>query len=166
VQELGLADRFLFTGDRPDVPRLLSGLDIFCWLSRGEGMPHVIAEAGAAGLPVVATRDGGTPQQIVDGVSGLFVPHEDPPAVARAVLRLIEQPELRARLGAALRHKVVAEYSIDAVLPQWEALLQRLAAQSGVRSSEGTHRVRGQDGQDSRWEQDHPLHPVHPVHPC
>jgi polysaccharide biosynthesis protein PelF len=125
--ELGLADRLIFTGDRGDVPRLLSGLDLFCWLSRGEGMPHVIAEAGAAGLPVVATRDGGTPQQIRDGISGLFVPHENPPAVARELLRLIEQPELRARLGAALRRKVVAEYSIEAVLPQWQALLDRVA---------------------------------------
>jgi polysaccharide biosynthesis protein PelF len=127
VGELGLAERFVFTGDRADVPRLLSGLDIFCWLSRGEGMPHVIAEAGAAGLPVVATWDGGTPQQIRDGVSGLFVPHENPPAVARELLRLIDQPELRARLGAALRKKVVAEYSIEAVMPQWQALLDRVA---------------------------------------
>jgi polysaccharide biosynthesis protein PelF len=127
VGELGLAERVVFTGDRADVPRLLSGLDIFCWLSRGEGMPHVIAEAGAAGLPVVATRDGGTPQQIRDGLSGIFVPHENPPAVARELLRLIEQPELRARLGAALRQKVIADYSIEAVLPQWQALLDRMA---------------------------------------
>jgi hypothetical protein len=60
-------------------------------------------------LPVVATRDGGTPPQIRNGISGIFVPHENPPAVARELLRLIEQPELRARLGAALRKKVVAE---------------------------------------------------------
>jgi polysaccharide biosynthesis protein PelF len=130
--ELGLADRFLFMGDRPDVPRLLSGLDVFCWLARGEGMPHVIAEAGAAGLPVVATRDGGTPQQIRDGVSGIFVPHEHPPAVAREVLRLLDQPELRAQLGAALREKVVAEYSVEAVLPQWQALLERVTGARGA----------------------------------
>jgi glycosyltransferase involved in cell wall biosynthesis len=134
VREIGIADRFLFTGDRADVPRLLSGLDVFCWLSRGEGMPHVIAEAGAAGLPVVATRDGGTPQQIRDGISGIFVPHESPAAVAREVVRLIEQPELRARLGAALREKVVAEYSLEAVLPQWQALLDYLAGISSGRA--------------------------------
>jgi glycosyltransferase involved in cell wall biosynthesis len=130
VDELGLGDRLVFTGDRADVPRLLSGLDMFSWLSRGEGMPHVIAEAGAAGLPVVATRDGGTPQQIRDGISGLFVPHENPPAVARELLRLIEQPELRARLGAALRQKVIAEYSTEVVLPQWQMLLDRVAGRS------------------------------------
>jgi glycosyltransferase involved in cell wall biosynthesis len=48
------------------------------------------------------------------------------------VLRLIEQPELRARLGAALREKVVAEYSIEAVLPQWQALLERVTGARGA----------------------------------
>ncbi len=126
AQERGLADRMIFTGDRPDVPRLLSGLDIFTWLSQGEGMPHVIAEAGAAGLPVIATRDGGTPQQIEDGISGVFVPHETPPAVAQAMLNLIDQPGQRARLGQALRAHVVRAYSSHAVVPQWEALFQAL----------------------------------------
>jgi glycosyltransferase involved in cell wall biosynthesis len=124
VGELGIADRFVFTGDRADVPRLLSVLDVFCWLSRGGGMPHVIAEAGASGLPVIATRD---------GISGIFVPHESPAAVAREVVRLIEQPELRARLGAALREKVVSEYSIEAVLPLWQALLDYLTGLTSQR---------------------------------
>ena len=104
AREQGLAERLIFTGDRPDVPRLLSGLDIFAWLSQGEGMPHVIAEAGAAGLPVIATRDGGTPQQIEDGVSGVFVPHENPPAVAQAIITLIDNPDERARPGTISAH--------------------------------------------------------------
>ena len=132
AREQGLADRMIFTGDRPDVPRLLSGLDIFAWLSQGEGMPHVIAEAGAAGLPVIATRDGGTPQQIEDGVSGVFVPHEDPPAVAQAILALMDNPAERARLGQSLYAHVVASYSAAAVVPQWEALFEAL----GIRHQE------------------------------
>ena len=82
AEHLGLSDIVTFLGDRSDVPRLMSGLDALVWLSRGEGMPHVIAEAGAAYLPVVATRDNGSEEQIVDGVTGLFVPPECPPAVA------------------------------------------------------------------------------------
>ena len=97
ASELGLNDKILFLGDRPDVPRLLAGLDIFVWLSRGEGMPHVIAEAGAAGLPVIATRDGGTPQQITDDVSGLFVEHESPLEVAGTIVGLMDEPDLRVR---------------------------------------------------------------------
>lgn len=123
-----LGDRLRFLGDRQDVPRLLAGLDIFAWLSRGEGMPHVIAEAGAARLPVVATADNGTLQQIEDGISGLFVPHENPPAVAAGLARLCDDPSLRARLGGALRDHVEREYAVDAVLPRWEALLAEVAA--------------------------------------
>ncbi|TCQ03209.1 glycosyltransferase family 4 protein [Sphingomonas sp. PP-CC-3A-396] len=119
---LGLDTALTFLGDRDDVPDLLAALDIFVWLSRGEGMPHVIAEAGAARLPVIATRDNGSEQQIVDGVSGLFVPHEDPPAVATAITKLIEEPALRTRLGTALRAKVDSEYAVAAVVPRWEAL--------------------------------------------
>ncbi|HEU4752834.1 MAG TPA: glycosyltransferase, partial [Armatimonadota bacterium] len=125
---LGLEGRLTFTGDRKDVPRLLSALDVFVWLSRGEGMPHVIAEAGAAGLPVVATRDGGTPQQIRDGVSGLFVPHERPGAVAEAVRFLVDHPDVRARFGEALRAHVRRRYGAEVVVPQWERLFRRLAA--------------------------------------
>ncbi|MFN8446336.1 MAG: glycosyltransferase family 4 protein [Caldilineaceae bacterium] len=124
--ELGLERAISFLGDRHDVPRLLSGLDIFVWLSQGEGMPHVIAEAGAAGLPVVATCDNGTAEQIIDGISGLFVPHRSPDQVAEALLRLIGEPELRQRLGCELRCKVEREYSTKVVVPRWERLFDEL----------------------------------------
>ncbi|WP_426291623.1 glycosyltransferase, partial [Sphingomonas sp. TWP1-3-1] len=87
-----------------------------------EGMPHVIAEAGAARLPVIATRDNGSEQQIVDGVSGLFVPHESPPAVAAAITKLLGNAALRTQLGTALRAKVDTEYAVAAVCPRWEKL--------------------------------------------
>jgi polysaccharide biosynthesis protein PelF len=121
--QLGLNGEALrFLGDRPDVPRLLTGLDAFVWLARDEGMPHVIAEAGAARLPVVATRDNGTAEQITHGETGLFVPHEAPHAVARALQTLLADPDLRYRLGSGLRCKVKREYSVAAVIPQWESL--------------------------------------------
>ena len=125
---LGLDGTLAFLGDRDDVPDLLAALDVFVWLSRGEGMPHVIAEAGAAGLPVVATRDNGSEQQIVDQVSGLFVPHEDPVAVAAAIGRLLDDGALRARLGTALLEKVDTEYAVAAVVPRWEALFAEVLA--------------------------------------
>lgn len=121
-----------FLGDRPDVPRLLSGLDVFIWLSQGEGMPHVISEAGAAGLPVIATRDNGTEEQISDCESGLFVPHRDPKAVAAAIEKLIADPALRQRLGRNLGHKVTQEYSVAALVPKWEFLFEELCAGANV----------------------------------
>ncbi len=126
---LGLAERLTWTGDRPDVPRLLAGLDVFVWLAQGEGMPHVIAEAGAAGLPVVATRDNGTLEQITDGETGLFVPHRNPEAVAAAVARLLDDTGLRQKLGRALRRKVEREYAVPVVVRQWEALFDGVLAE-------------------------------------
>ncbi|HWK68274.1 MAG TPA: glycosyltransferase family 4 protein [Rhizobiaceae bacterium] len=118
----GLTKAMSFLGDRDDVPALLAALDIFCWLSRGEGMPHVISEAGAASLPVIATADNGSMQQIEHGLTGLFVPHECPAAVAEAVMQLAQDAGLRRTLGAALRRKVEASYSVEVVVPQWLAL--------------------------------------------
>ena len=125
----GLDGVLRFLGDRSDVPALLSAFDVFVWLSRGEGMPHVIAEAGIAGLATVATPDNGATQQIADGVDGLFVPHEDPAAAAAAILRLARDPALRRRLGAALRASAGARYDARVVVPRWRALFDAVLAE-------------------------------------
>ncbi len=125
----GLGGSVTFLGDRDDVPRLLAALDVFVWLSRAEGMPHVIGEAGAAGLPVVATRDNGSEQQLEDGISGIHVPHEDPPAVAAAIERLLDDEPLRQRLGAALRSTVERRYSVEIVVARWERLFDDVLAE-------------------------------------
>jgi glycosyltransferase involved in cell wall biosynthesis len=97
-------------------------------------MPHVISEAGAAGLPVVATRDNGTKEQIADGKTGLFVPHCNPGAVAAGIQRLIADPPLRRQLGDNLRRKVTQEYGVTALIPQWERLFDDvLASREGRR---------------------------------
>ena len=130
ARDLGLDGVLAFLGDRSDIPALLSALDVFVWLSRGEGMPHVVAEAGAAGVPVIATADNGTLEQIEDGVSGLFVPHEAPATVAATIVRLLDDAPLRRRLGDALKAKVRASYSVEAVVPQWEALFDAVRRRS------------------------------------
>src|SRR3954447_7023385 len=123
---LGLDGVLRFLGDRPDVPRLLAGLDVGVWLSRGEAIPPLVAGAGAAGLAVVATRDNGSEEQIAHGETGLFVPHENPRAVADALEVLLADPGLRRWLGDALRRKVERDYSTMAVLPRWEALFEEV----------------------------------------
>lgn len=129
--DLRVRERVAFLGDRDDVPDLLGAFDVFVWLSRAEGMPHVIAEAGAASLAVVATRDNGSEQQLHHGETGLHVPHEDPAAIAAAVGRLLDDEELRRRLGTALRLKVEREYGVDAVVPRWERLFDEVLLEAG-----------------------------------
>jgi glycosyltransferase involved in cell wall biosynthesis len=126
AESLGLSKVLRFLGDRADVSRLLPALDIFVWLSRGEGMPHVIAEAGAAALPVVATCDNGSAEQITHNQTGLFVPPESPAAAAEAICQLLDDPELRCRLGNNLREKVSREYSTAVLLPRWQSLFDEL----------------------------------------
>lgn len=136
----GLAGALTFLGDRKDIPALLSAFDIFTWLSKGEGMPHVIAEAGAAGLPVIATPDNGAVQQIEDGVSGLFVPYGDPNSVAAAMKTLIRSADLRRSFGQALRLKVETHYSVAAVVPQWERLVSKVISERKKAGSTGLFR--------------------------
>lgn len=156
----GLEGALSFLGDRKDIPALLSALDIFVWLSRGEGMPHVIAEAGAARLPVIATPDNGAMQQIEDGISGMFVPYNDPASVARAMEKLIESASLRSTLGNALRLKVETTYSASAVIAQWQALVDTVLRERKALGPTGlfqsfvqggfecsTHRLRPREGQ-------------------
>lgn len=155
-----LDDILSFLGDRKDIPALLSALDIFVWLSKGEGMPHVIAEAGAAALPVIATPDNGALQQIEDGVSGLFVPYNSPSSVADAIIKLSTSASLRETLGQTLRLKVETDYSASAVVPLWERLINDVIVERPASGPTGlfqsflqggfecsTHRLRPRDGQ-------------------
>lgn len=159
AHQRGLATKLQFLGDRKDVPTLLSAFDIFVWLSRGEGMPHVIAEAGAASLPVIATPDNGALQQIEAGTSGLFVPYGDLQAVAQNIVRLINDPALRRSLGDALRRAVEARYTVEAVIPQWERLFSDALSERQTSGPTGlfqsflqggfecsTHRLRPREG--------------------
>jgi glycosyltransferase involved in cell wall biosynthesis len=98
--ELGLGDRFRFLGFRADAPHLMAGFDIFTLSSDTEGLPVAIMEAKALGLPVVATAVGGIPQAVTDGIDGRLVPPGDSASLAAALAEVLDDPELRARLGA------------------------------------------------------------------
>jgi glycosyltransferase involved in cell wall biosynthesis len=103
ARELGLGDDVRFLGSRPDVHRLLGGMDLFTLSSDGEGLPLALAEAMAAAVPPVATDAGGIPEMIRDGVDGYVVRRGDRTALAGHYVRLAQDPALRERLGAAAR---------------------------------------------------------------
>jgi glycosyltransferase involved in cell wall biosynthesis len=115
-------------GDRDDVPDLLGRSDVFVLSTLSEGMPISILEAMAAGLPVVASEVGGIPEIVVDGETGLLVPPGDADALAGALRRLLDDPELRRRLGAAGRARVEEHFDVARSRRAHLALYERLLA--------------------------------------
>jgi glycosyltransferase involved in cell wall biosynthesis len=115
-------------GERHDVPALLAQSHVFVLSSRSEGMPISVLEAMAAGLPVVASSVGGIPEQVVDGETGLLVPPDNPAALACALQCLLDEPELRARMGAAGRRRAVELFDVARFRRDHLALYERLLA--------------------------------------
>lgn len=129
AQSLGIADRVSVLGHREDVPDLLTAADTLLLTSRSEGVPQAVTQALGAALPVVATAVGGVPELVHHEKTGLLVPHGDPHAVAEALLRIARDPALGARLGAAGREHVLADYSLAAMLDKTETLLGALVVE-------------------------------------
>ncbi|HEU4333725.1 MAG TPA: glycosyltransferase family 4 protein [Candidatus Eisenbacteria bacterium] len=122
---LGLGTSVRFLGFREDVNDLLAAADLFVVSSYLEGMGTSTLDAMAAGLPVVATRVGGIPEIVADGETGLLVPPRDPEALAGAIARLAEEPELRRRLAEGGRGRV-REFSADRTEGRMNALYAEL----------------------------------------
>ena len=109
-ERLGVRERVEF-GFRDDVPDLLETLDVVALPSWTEGLPIVLLEAMAHGRPVVATPVGGTPELVTDGETGLLVPPRDPEALAAALRRVLDDPDLARRLGTAARARVAERFT-------------------------------------------------------
>lgn len=124
AREAGIANRVQFLGHRDDARSWLGGCDVYANTSISEGISLTILEAMAAGLPVVATRVGGTPE-IVDETHGRLVPARDREAVAAALRELGGQRELRQRMGAAGRAKVEARFTIEQMVRDYAEVYAR-----------------------------------------
>jgi len=126
VQEAGLQERVRFLGLRKDVPKLLAQADMLLLPSDWEGVPLVVLEAMAAGKPVVATRVGGIPELVEDGLTGILVPPQDPQALAAAIVRLVQDAELRRKMGEAGRRRALEQFDIRKTARQYEKLYLKL----------------------------------------
>jgi glycosyltransferase involved in cell wall biosynthesis len=124
--DLGMADRVTFTGIRSDVPALLSSVDVSVMPSLNEALSNVLLESMAAGAPTVATRVGGTPEALVDDVTGLLVAPGDARALAAAIGRLLDDRSLAVRLGEAARQVIVDRFSVDRMVTSTEQLYLEL----------------------------------------
>jgi glycosyltransferase involved in cell wall biosynthesis len=118
ARELGLDGRAVFAGIRRDVPALMAMSDVFVMCSLWEGLGLVFLEAMATGLPVLATRVSAVPEVVIEGETGLLVAPSDVDDLARAMHRLANDAELRARLGAGGKKRVRSEFDLERMIEE------------------------------------------------
>jgi glycosyltransferase involved in cell wall biosynthesis len=125
--ELGIADRVHFLGHRDDTGDVLAALDVFVVASDREGLSNAMLEALAAGVPVVSTAVSGSEDALApfpDGSAPGVIVGQSGDGLAAALLRLLEDPALRGRMGEAGRRRAAERFSFDGMLDRWEAVLR------------------------------------------
>jgi glycosyltransferase involved in cell wall biosynthesis len=150
---LGLTKHIEFCGLRKDVGNILSTSQLLVLTTNAEGFPITILEAMRAGLPVIATETGGTPESVRHEETGLLVPPRDVTAVRAALIRLLADPALRMRMGEAGRARFEREFGLTAMLGKtldvYEATLKTASRHNGVANpqravgAEAIHAQRG-----------------------
>jgi glycosyltransferase involved in cell wall biosynthesis len=139
-----LASRHLHRGWQDDVFGALAVCDALVLPTHREGFPNVVLEASAAGIPVVTTTATGAIDSVVDGVTGFLVPPSDATALAAALARLADDPDLRRRLGANAAERARREFNSEVI---WEAMadLYKDTSSSMTHQSVTAHGVTGED---------------------
>ena len=131
ASELGIADRLVLTGLRCDIPEIMAAFDIFTLSSLWEGLPRVLPQAMATGLPMVVTACDGNVEAVQEGINGLLVPPGEPPALAQALLKLLHNPAWASQMGTAGRARV-EEFSDRRMVHQIATLYTALLGQKGI----------------------------------
>ncbi len=134
INRAGLSKQVLLAGyrERAEALDILRGSDIFLMPSRSEGIPYALLEAGALGLPILATRCGGIPEVVRDEVEAVLVPPADVQALEAALKALCGNPEQRRQLGIAARQRITAEFSAEATIASTRKAYLKAAQQSRV----------------------------------
>lgn len=125
MDRLGLTGRVSLPGFVEDRSSFYSAISLFALPSRFEGMPNVLLEAMAAGLPSVSSDVSGVGELIEDGVTGRLVPAEDSSRLAAAISELLRDEALMASMGARAKQTVKSEFSVDRMVDALEGLLSR-----------------------------------------
>jgi glycosyltransferase involved in cell wall biosynthesis len=118
----GVAEYVIFTGLRTDVPSVLASLTVSVMPSLNEALSNVVLESMAAGAPTVATRVGGTPEAVIDGVTGILVSPADSTSLADAIVHLLNDRQAAAQLGRAARERIADHFSVRRMVRATEDL--------------------------------------------
>lgn len=133
TDKLGLRGRVHLLGERDDITVILRALDLFTLPSLGEGISNAVLEAMATGLAVVATRVGGNPELVDDGVTGFLVPSRSTGSLSAALQRYLDDPGLIRDHGDAGRMRTLKEFSLSRMFAGYDALYSRVLAKASPR---------------------------------
>jgi glycosyltransferase involved in cell wall biosynthesis len=134
VGELGLGSSVVLAGRVAEASRLLRNFHFSVLASVQESFPNAVVESMAAGVPVVATRVGGIPELVREGVDGLLVPAREPRRLAEAMLTLLREPGLADRLGRSARERIGETFTVEKMIRKTEDLYFRLLEPARARS--------------------------------
>lgn len=133
VGEYGLQSEVCFLGVRDDVLRLMAVADMLVLSSIWEGLPGVVLEAMASGLPVVATAVGGSPELVIEGKTGFLVPPKDPVSLTESIAKVLSlSAEERLQMGQAARVRVKENFTLEKMVASYEELYKKCLQEKGL----------------------------------
>jgi glycosyltransferase involved in cell wall biosynthesis len=136
AKALGIADRLRFLGQRNDVPAIMRSLDLLVLNSKSEAFPLAALEGLASGVAVLSTSVGGVPELINHGENGWLIPSGDQNKLAEAIVLLMTQPELRARLAEKGHQHVATNFTVDKFMAQLEVIYAQTARRKPATQTE------------------------------
>jgi glycosyltransferase involved in cell wall biosynthesis len=121
----GLQKKVRLLGYRTDIPEVLGAVDVFVLPSEWEGNPLCVMEAMAAGKPIIATRVGGIPDLVEDGLSGLLIPPNNENALTKALDKLLQNKSMRQKMGRYASQLASARFDIETMAKAYEKLYEK-----------------------------------------
>lgn len=135
LESLGIRDSVIFAGMLDNTDLELAGADLMVHSAVDEPFSHAVLEGMRAGLPIVATQVGGTPEAVRDGVTGVLVPPRDPESMARAILELVDDPQRLLEMGLAAQQRWRDEFTVDRMMSKVDRFVQGVIQKRGLTDS-------------------------------
>ncbi len=127
AQSSGLNSKIQFTGEKENISSYMAKLDVLvCPSVQAEPFGRILIEAGAMGKPVVAMQEGAIPEVVEDGVTGILVPAKDPKSIAKAVNKLIVNPQLAKSMGERGKERVTKYFNLDRMIKELEEVMREV----------------------------------------
>jgi glycosyltransferase involved in cell wall biosynthesis len=135
--ELNINNHLIFTGLISNMPCVYSALDLLVLPSHIESFSRVVIEAMSVGKPVIGTNVGGTPEQLIDNVTGLLVPPRDPVSLAEAIIKILQDKKIAKEMGIFGRRRAEEIFGLDSHVRKIEGIYEKILFKKGIKSEKG-----------------------------